>query len=63
MMSKNGMLKKFLAEKIKGRWYYEIKWKGFKETTWEPRSNLIKDIPELILDFENVIKSNRQFRH
>jgi len=31
---------------------YEVKWKGYKRTTWEPRTQLIKDIPDLIKEFE-----------
>jgi len=37
---------------IKGKIYYEIKWKGYSKTTWEPRSELIKDIPDLIKEYE-----------
>jgi len=37
---------------IKGKVCYEVKWKGYKRTTWEPRTQLIKDIPDLIQEFE-----------
>ena len=40
-------------KKIKGKIYYEIKWKGYSKTTWEPRSELIKDIPDLINEYES----------
>ena len=40
-------------KKIKGKIFYEIKWKGFKETTFEPRTELIKDQQKLIADFES----------
>ena len=39
-------------KKIKGKIYYEIKWKDYSKTTWEPRSELIKDIPDLINEYE-----------
>ena len=37
---------------IKGLVHYEVKWKGFKDTTWEPRKILIKDSPESIKEYE-----------
>ena len=40
-------------KKIKGKICYLIKWKGIKKPTWEPRSELIKDIPDMITEFEN----------
>jgi len=44
-------------KKIKGAIYYKIKWKGFdeKESTWEPRAQLIEDVPKLVNDYENKI--------
>lgn len=35
---------------------YEVKWKGYKETTWEPRSSLQKQIPGMVRDFEKKSK-------
>ena len=32
--------------------FYEVKWKGYSETTNEPRSNLLKDVPEMVKEFE-----------
>jgi len=32
--------------------YYEVKWKGYKETTLEPRDILLKDVPKMINQFE-----------
>ena len=32
--------------------YYEVKWKNHKETTLEPRQNLLKDIPKMLNQFE-----------
>ena len=37
---------------------YEVKWKNYKETTIEPRDNLLKDIPKMInlFDKRNAVK-------
>ena len=32
--------------------YYEVKWKNHKETTLEPRQNLLKDVPKMLSQFE-----------
>jgi hypothetical protein len=37
---------------IKGKVYFSVKWKGYKKTTFELRSELIKDIPEMIAEYE-----------
>jgi len=55
------MSNKFIVEKIldkkkeKGKVYYLIKWKKYnkKHNSWEPRTELIKDVPELIKAYEN----------
>jgi hypothetical protein len=31
---------------------FEVKWQGYKDTTNEPRSQLIKDVPDLVKEFE-----------
>jgi len=52
----------YIVEKIvgktkkNGRIYYEIKWRGYAETTLEPRKELIKDIPEMIKQYEKAHK-------
>jgi len=47
------VVEKILArKKIKNRIYYVVKWKGFDQTTEEPRSELIKDMPNMIKEFE-----------
>ena len=38
--------------------YYEVKWKNYRETTIEPRSVLIKDVPKMINQFEKKNKIN-----
>lgn len=49
-------VKEILAKKReKGRVFYQVRWLGFADKadwTWEPRSKLIKDVPELIKKFE-----------
>jgi len=32
--------------------YYEVKWKGYSETTQEPREVLLKDVPKMVNQFE-----------
>jgi len=29
-----------------------VKWKNYAATTWEPRTELIKDVPEMIQEYE-----------
>jgi len=38
--------------------YYEVKWKGYKETTLEPREVLMLDVPKMINQYEkkNLVK-------
>ena len=56
----DSMLKKFVVEKIlkkrknKNRIEYLVKWKGYSsdQNTWEPRTKLIKDVPDLIKEFD-----------
>ena len=38
-----------IKNKIPG---YIVKWKGYKEPTWEPRNILIEDVPKLIKKFD-----------
>ena len=40
-------------KRIKGRWNYEIKWKGYEEATWEPKENL--NCPQLVSEFEETL--------
>lgn len=56
--------KKFIIEriidkkKIKGLVHYLIKWKGYNDShnTWEPRKQLISDVPEMVKEFEKSLK-------
>jgi hypothetical protein len=36
--------------------YYEVKWKGYNETTLEPREVLLKDVPKMVNQFEKTNK-------
>ena len=36
--------------------FYEVKWKGYRETTLEPRENLMKDVPKMLGQFERKNK-------
>lgn len=35
-----------------GRLEFEVKWKGYAETTWEPRAALMKDVAEMVRAYE-----------
>lgn len=41
-------------KKIKNKVHYLVKWKGFdsKDNTWEPRAQLVKDVPEIVKERE-----------
>jgi len=39
--------------KFENRIVFDVKWEGYKETTIEPRVNLIKDVPEMVKEFES----------
>jgi hypothetical protein len=36
--------------------YYQVKWKGYQETTLEPREVLLKDVPKMVNQFEKKNK-------
>jgi hypothetical protein len=40
--------------------YYKIKWRGYplSEATWERRSRLLEDVPDLVRDFERKQRDN-----
>ena len=42
-------------KKEKGRIFYLVRWKGYDESddTWEPRTTLMEDVPDLVKDYEN----------
>ena len=41
--------------KRKNRRQYLVKWKGYPDTTWEPRSNLMKHAAESVLQYEQTL--------
>ncbi len=46
-------ISKLLEFKLKnGDGMYLVKWKGYKETTWEPRKLLYADVPKMIKKFD-----------
>lgn len=46
-------VEKILAKKKeKNKIYYSVKWKGFKEPTWEPRTSIFKQVPEMIKEYD-----------
>jgi hypothetical protein len=52
-------VEKILKKKKKGNQiFYKVKWVGYdeKESTWEPRSNLLIDVPDLVQEFEDSKK-------
>lgn len=38
--------------RVKNKIEYQVKWSGYTKATWEPRASLIKQIPELIAEYE-----------
>ncbi len=52
------VLDKYIIDKIlekrksKGKVELLILWKDYKDPTWEPRSEIIKDVPQLVKEFE-----------
>jgi hypothetical protein len=41
-------------KKIKNKWYYQIKWMSYDETTWEPAVNIRADVPKMVAAFEGL---------
>jgi hypothetical protein len=41
-------------KKVKGKIFYEVNWLGYsdKDNTWESRSELIKDVPDIVAEYE-----------
>ena len=39
-------------QKIKNKIFFEVKWKGFKDSTLEPRTTLVQDVPDLVKEYE-----------
>lgn len=57
--SKKYNVEKILAKKrINNKVHYKIKWEGYptSSNTWEPRSELIKTIPDIVKQFDKSLK-------
>ena len=48
-------------KKVGNKIFYKVKWVGYpeSESTWEPRANLLQDVPRVIERFENELKSKK----
>jgi hypothetical protein len=48
------VVEKLMDRKVEKRTiYYLVKWKNYREATWEKKSNLIKDIPDMIRKYDD----------
>jgi hypothetical protein len=45
-------------KKLNNTYYYLIKWKDYDDSynTWEPYKQLVKDVPEMVQQYEDSIK-------
>ena len=45
-------------KKLNNRIYYKVRWFGFREKddTFEPRVNLLQDVPDMVKDYESTLK-------
>jgi hypothetical protein len=50
--------------KKKNSYEYLVKWEGYPEhdSSWEPRSNLLKDVPDLVHEFDKTISVSSRGR-
>ena len=52
------VVEKYEIERLKrrfkknGKIFYKVKWKNYRKLTDEPRSNLIRDVPDMVIAFE-----------
>lgn len=53
--------RKFIISKIinkkvdRGKTFYEVKWLGYNETSWEPEENLKRDVPKMLKAFNKAV--------
>lgn len=55
-------VEKLLERKVeKGTVYFLVKWRGYpkSDATWERRNELVKDVPQLIKQYEKKLKLNK----
>jgi hypothetical protein len=45
-----------IVYKRKGVIQYKVKWRGDSESTWEPRSKLIEDVPAIVAEYDATKK-------
>ena len=50
-----GVIKPLIKNNVE---FYEVMWKGYKETTNKQRDELLKDVPKIIHQFEKKNKIN-----
>ena len=51
------VISKLLRPVIKdNKEHYEVQWKGYRETTFEPRDILLEDVPKMVNQFEKKNK-------
>ncbi|KAI9816064.1 MAG: hypothetical protein M1827_002056 [Pycnora praestabilis] len=44
-------------ETLRNRLHYKVKWEGYSEETWEPRTTLDKQVPELVAQYEQYCRT------
>ena len=63
LMKSNDDVEKYVIDYLDGKKtmnrkiYYLVKWKGYKKKTFEPKTELIKDVSIMIKDYEEDIKN------
>ena len=45
-----------------GRREMLVAWRGFPDKTWEPRANLVEDVPDAVAEFDAVARDRRALR-
>lgn len=56
----------YVVEEILNKWFddethefnYFVKWEGFPHTenTWEPEESLLRDVPEMVIDYNDRLE-------
>lgn len=55
--TKTWIIEKLVDRKKVGKLiYFSVKWKGYKDTTSEPRTVLMQDVPDMVKEFEKNMK-------
>ena len=54
------VIEKLVTDKTtNGVWKIEVRWKGYKDTTWEPVSSLKKQQPGMVKDYMQQIAGKK----